>query len=55
VGAPYLAGFISPLAVGGISQSSFGLRNTLALFSIIELDYDFHVYAVNDNRERGRF
>jgi cyanate permease len=35
--AIYLAGFISPLAVGWLSQSSFGLRNTLALFSWIEL------------------
>ena len=33
----YMAGFISPLAVGWLSQSSFGLRNTLALFSSIEL------------------
>jgi MFS family permease len=35
--AIYLAGFISPLAVGWVSQSSFGLRNTLALFSWMEL------------------
>jgi len=35
--AVYLAGFISPLAVGWVSQSSFGLRNTLAVFSWIEL------------------
>src|SRR5713101_2141588 len=35
--AVYMAGFISPLAVGWVSQSSFGLRNTLALFSWIEL------------------
>src|SRR3984893_10955054 len=35
--AIYLAGFISPLAVGWLSQSSFGLRNALALFSWIEL------------------
>jgi len=35
--AVYLAGFISPLAIGWLSQSSFGLRNTLALFSWIEL------------------
>jgi cyanate permease len=35
--AVYLAGFISPLAVGWLSQTSFGLRNTLALFSWIEL------------------
>jgi cyanate permease len=35
--ALYLAGFISPLAVGWVSQSSFGLRNTLALFSWFEL------------------
>jgi cyanate permease len=35
--AVYMAGFISPLAVGWLSQSPFGLRNTLALFSWIEL------------------
>jgi cyanate permease len=35
--AIYMAGFISPLAVGWVSQSPFGLRNTLALFSWIEL------------------
>jgi MFS family permease len=35
--AIYMAGFIGPLAVGWVSQSSFGLRNTLALFSWIEL------------------
>jgi cyanate permease len=35
--AVYLAGFIAPLVVGRVSQSSFGLRNTLALFSWIEL------------------
>src|SRR5712664_544691 len=35
--AIYMAGFISPLTVGWVSQSSFGLRNTLALFSWIEL------------------
>jgi cyanate permease len=35
--AVYMAGFISPLAVGWVSQSSFGLRNTLALFSWIDL------------------
>src|SRR5258708_24348935 len=35
--AIYMAGFISPLAVGWLSQSSFGLRNSLALFSWIEL------------------
>ena len=33
----YMAGFLSPLAVGWVSQSSFGLRHTLALFSWIEL------------------
>jgi cyanate permease len=33
----YMAGLISPLVVGWLSQSSFGLRNTLALFSWIEL------------------
>src|SRR5260370_4785488 len=31
--AIYMAGFISPLAVGWVSQRSFGLRNSLALFS----------------------
>src|SRR3984893_5202075 len=35
--AIYMAGFISPLAVGWLSQRSFGLRNSLALFSWIEL------------------
>jgi len=35
--AMYIAGFISPLTVGWVSQSSFGLRNTLALFSWIDL------------------
>ena len=35
--AVYMAGFISPLAVGWLSQSSFGLRDTLALFSWIDL------------------
>jgi MFS family permease len=35
--AIYMAGFISPLAVGWLSQGSFGLRNSLALFSSIEL------------------
>ena len=35
--AVYMAGFISPLAVGWLSQSSFGLRNALALFSWIDL------------------
>jgi len=35
--AIYLAGFISPLSVGWLSQGSFGLRNSLALFSWIEL------------------
>lgn len=35
--AIFMAGFISPLAVGWVSRSSFGLRNTLALFSWIEL------------------
>src|SRR5258706_9465478 len=34
--AIYMGGFISPLAVGWVSQSSFGLRNTLALFSLVE-------------------
>ena len=33
----YMAGFISPLALGWLSQRSFGLRNSLALFSGIEL------------------
>lgn len=35
--AIYMAGFLSPLAVGWFSQGSFGLRNSLALFSWIEL------------------
>src|SRR5260370_38651533 len=35
--AVFIAGFISPLAVGSLSQTPFGLRNTLALFSWIEL------------------
>src|SRR5712671_6832976 len=37
--AIYVAGFISPLAVGWVSQGSFGfgLRNTLALLSWIDL------------------
>lgn len=35
--AVFMAGFLSPLAVGWVSQSSFGLRHTLALFSWIEL------------------
>jgi cyanate permease len=35
--AIYMAGFISPLAVGWLSQRSFGLRNSLGLFSWIEL------------------
>lgn len=35
--AIYMAGFISPLAVGWLSQGAFGLRNSLALFSWIEL------------------
>src|SRR6266436_3364789 len=33
----YVLTFNDPLAVGWVSQSSFGLRNTLALFSWIEL------------------
>ena len=35
--AIYMAGFISPLAVGWLSQRSLGLRNSLALLSLIEL------------------
>jgi MFS family permease len=35
--AIYMAGFLSPLAVGWLSQGAFGLRNSLALFSSIEL------------------
>jgi sugar phosphate permease len=35
--AIYMAGFMSPLAAGWLSQRSFGLRNSLALFSWIEL------------------
>jgi cyanate permease len=35
--AVYMSGPISPVVVGWVSQSSFGLRNTLALFSWMEL------------------
>ncbi len=35
--ALYLGGFISPLAFGWASQTSLGLRNTLALFSWVDL------------------
>jgi MFS family permease len=35
--AIYTAGFISPLAVGWLSQGALGLRNSLALFSWFEL------------------
>jgi cyanate permease len=35
--AIYMAGFISPLVVGWLSQRPLGLRNSLALFSWIEL------------------
>src|SRR4029077_10900279 len=35
--AVYLVGLVSALSVGWLSQSPFGLRNTLALFSWIEL------------------
>jgi MFS family permease len=35
--AIYMAGFLSPLAVGWLSQGEFGLRNSLAVFSLIEL------------------
>jgi cyanate permease len=35
--AVYLAGFLSPTIVGWLSQTSFGLRHTLALFSLMEL------------------
>ena len=57
--AIYMAGFIGPLAVGWVSQSSFGLRNTLALFSWIELVAILMFMQLptiaTDNRERGRF
>jgi cyanate permease len=53
--AIYLAGFISPLAVGWLSQSSFGLRNTLALFSWIELVAILIFMRLPTNRDRGRF
>jgi hypothetical protein len=33
----HLAAFISPLAVGKLSQTSLGLKYTLALFSGVEL------------------
>ena len=35
--ATYMAGFISPLLVGWLSQTPFGLRNTMALFSWMEV------------------
>src|ERR1700732_3341338 len=50
--AIYLAGFISPLAVGWLSQSSFGLRNTLALFSWIELVAILIFMRLPTNRDR---
>jgi cyanate permease len=53
--AIYMAGFISPLAVGWLSQSSFGLRNTLALFSWIELVAILMFMRLPTNRDRGRF
>ena len=53
--AIYLAGFISPLAVGWLSQSSFGLHNTLALFSWIELVAILIFMRLPTNRDRGRF
>jgi hypothetical protein len=33
----HLAGFISPIAVGRMSQTTVGLRYSLALFSAMEL------------------
>jgi cyanate permease len=53
--AIYMAGFISPLAVGWFSQSSFGLRNTLALFSWFELVAILIFMRLPANRDRGRF
>jgi cyanate permease len=53
--AIYMAGFISPLAVGWVSQTSFGLRNTLALFSWIELVAILMFMQLPTNRDRGRF
>jgi cyanate permease len=53
--AIYMAGFISPLAVGWVSQSSFGLRNTLALFSWVELVAILIFMWLPANRDRERF
>jgi len=53
--AIYMAGFISPLAVGWVSQSSFGLRNTLALFSWIELVAILMFMRLPTNRDSERF
>jgi hypothetical protein len=50
----YMAGFLSPLAVGWLSQSSLGLRNTLALFSWIEL-VAILMFMQLPTSERGRF
>jgi ACS family glucarate transporter-like MFS transporter len=50
----YLAGFISPLAVGWVSQSSLGLRNTLALFSSVELIAILAFMRLPANRDHGK-
>jgi MFS family permease len=51
--AIYMAGFISPLAVGWVSQT-FGLRNTLALFSWVELVAILIFMRLPTNRDRER-
>ena len=51
----YIAGFISPLVVGWVSQSSFGLRNSLALFSWVELVAILMFLRLPTNRDRERF
>src|SRR5712671_7768971 len=49
--AIYVAGFISPLPVGWVSQT-FGLRNTLALFSWVELVAILIFMRLPTNRDR---
>jgi len=51
--AIYMAGFISPLAVGWVSQT-LGLRNTLALFSWVELVAILIFMRLPTNRDRER-
>ena len=51
--AVYMAGFISPLVVGWLSQSPFGMRNTLALFSWIELVAILLFMRLPTIRQRG--